>query len=79
MSIMFMWSFYRAINPDIVVLSTAEYYVMHGDTLWNIAKAQIDEETDIRAYIDLIYKYNKGITSSIKAGQKITIPIIRTD
>ena len=49
------------------------YTVSQGDTLWSIAKQQIDEKTDIRQYIYEIKQLNNMTTATIQVGQTIKI------
>ena len=67
---------YRAIHHKLEVASTETYIVSDKDTLWKIADQYIDESVDIREYLDLIYEYNNNLTTDIKEGQAITIPIL---
>lgn len=68
---------YRTIHPKLEVASTETYMVSGKDTLWKIADQYIDETVDIREYLDLIYEYNNNLTTDIKEGQAITIPILK--
>jgi len=51
------------------------YFVAEGDTLWEIAKLTLPDNTDIRDYISEIRKTNELSDANIKTGQKLTIPI----
>ncbi|MDY6038105.1 MAG: LysM peptidoglycan-binding domain-containing protein [Eubacterium sp.] len=48
--------------------------VHSGDTLWSIAKANMNESEDIRKYIYEISKYNNVSANSLVAGQTLLIP-----
>ena len=67
--------FNKISHPTFEVLKIQTYIVSHGDTIWEIANKHTDETIDIRKYIELIYKYNDGLSANIKEGQTITIPI----
>lgn len=58
------------------VVAEEIYVVKKGDTLWDIAKEQIDENVDVRDYIHLIKEYNDGLTPNINVGQSIILPIL---
>lgn len=68
---------YGVIHPKLEVASTETYIVSDKDTIWEIADQYIDETVDIREYLDLIYEYNNNLTTDIKEGQAITIPILK--
>lgn len=68
---------YRTIHPKLEVASTETYIVSDKDTLWKIADQYIDGTVDIREYLDLIHEYNNNLTTDIKEGQAITIPILK--
>lgn len=56
-----------------------EDYIYAGDTLWNIAKKEIEnnkyfENKDIREVINEIKKINNFESSDLKEGQKILLP-----
>ena len=70
-------SMYRTIHPKLEVISTETYIVSDKDTLWKIADQYIDETVDIREYLDLIHEYNGQLTTDIKEGQAIIIPILK--
>lgn len=71
--------FNKTLHQIPEVLKTQTYIVTHGDTIWEIADKYIDETIDIRKYIELIYKYNDGMSADINEGQAITIPILVKD
>ena len=51
------------------------YFVAEGDTLWEIAKLTLPNNTDIRDYIREIRKANDLSNANIKVGQKLMIPV----
>lgn len=51
------------------------YFVAEGDTLWEIAKLTLPDNTDIRDYISEIRKTNYLNDANIRAGQKLMIPV----
>lgn len=51
------------------------YIVAQGDTLWEIAKLTLPDNTDIRDYISEIRKTNDLDNANIKVGQNLMIPI----
>lgn len=67
---------YKLTHKGFEVVGTATYTVSYGDTLWGIAKSQIGNSVDARQYIDLIKKYNDGLTPDLKVGQEIILPIL---
>lgn len=61
--------------------SYKKVYVSSGDTLWNIAQEQKNnnlyfEDKDIRSIIDEIKYANNLDASSLEIGQELNIPII---
>lgn len=58
---------------DNVTWHEEEYIVSEGDTMWQIAKQNIDETDDIRQYIDNIEEINNINVGDIKPGQKINV------
>lgn len=61
--------------------SYQKIYVSSGDTLWNIAKEQKNnnqyfEEKDIRTIVDEIKYINNLNNSDLKIGQELNIPTI---
>ena len=55
--------------------SYIKVYVEKGDTLWDIAKRTLPENTDIRNYIQDIKKANQMDSALIKEGDVLKIPI----
>lgn len=58
---------------DNVTWHEEEYIVCEGDTMWQIAKQNIDSTDDIRQYIDNIEEINNINAGDIKPGQKINV------
>jgi len=56
--------------------SYIKVYVKKGDTLWDIAKRTLPENTDIRNYIQDIKRANKMETALIKEGDILEIPVV---
>lgn len=54
-----------------------EYYVVEGDSLWNISKKFIPEGYDIRRMIYEIKKANDMEDGYIYAGKTIKIPVVK--
>ena len=59
-----------------------EDYIYAGDTLWNIAKKEIEsnkyfENKDIRTAVNELKKINNFTNSEIYNGQKIKIPVYK--
>lgn len=54
--------------------------ISHGDSLWTIAEANLDQPTDaqIQAYVDEITKLNHLSSNTIHAGNYILIPRYRS-
>ena len=63
---------------DIKVIGTETYTVAEGDTLWEIAERQTDNTVDVRDYIRLIRSYNDNLSSELKVGQTIVLPILNS-
>ena len=62
-----------------VEISYKEDYIYAGDTLWSIAKNEINnnkyfENKDIRAVVDELKSINNFSSSELYEGQKIKIP-----
>lgn len=62
-------------------VSYKQIYISSGDTLWNIAKYEKEnniffEDKDIRYIIDEIKYINNLNTSNLNIGDKLTIPTI---
>jgi len=51
------------------------YFVAEGDTLWEIAKLTLPDNTDVRDYISEIRKTNYLYDANIRVGQKLMIPV----
>lgn len=63
-------------------MSYKEEYIYAGDTLWNIAKNEIEnnkyfENKDIRFVVDELKTINNFSSSELYEGQKIKIPIYK--
>lgn len=63
-------------------ISYKEEYIYTGDTLWNIAKNEIEnnkyfENKDIRFVVDELKTINDFSKSELYEGQKIKIPIYK--
>ena len=63
-------------------ISYKEDYIYEGDTLWSIAKNEIEnnkyfENKDIRAVVDELKTVNNFSNSELYKGQKIMIPIYK--
>jgi len=56
-------------------VSWTTFEVASGDTLWQIAKQTLPDDTDIRDYIAEIISANDMNGANIKAGQRLLIPI----
>ena len=52
-----------------------EITVQSGDTLWNIAKTYMPENTDIRDSVYTLCQINNIAAHELKAGQTILVPI----
>lgn len=63
--------------PDINVEKLDLYTIRSGDTLWDIAVEMAPEGIDKQRYINLLYRYNDELTSEIKPGQVIYIPVVK--
>ena len=50
-------------------------YIEHGDTLWNIAKANLPPKTDIRDFIYEIKVANQLDSALIKEGDSLMVPL----
>lgn len=59
--------------------TTAEHYVLPGETLWDIAKEYCPEDMDFRYYIELVKDHNNMTTSELRAGQTIDMLIDKGD
>ena len=70
-------SLYNLSHKDLDVVGTKTYAVSQGDTLWGIAKEQVDNTVDIRDYIGLIKKYNKNLSPALEVGQEVILPIVK--
>jgi Tfp pilus assembly protein FimV len=53
---------------------TAEYVVVQGDTLWDIAADHTDDGEDVRITIDAIKDRSGIISSALQVGQVLQIP-----
>lgn len=63
-------------------ISYKENYIYAGDTLWSIAKYEIEnnkyfENKDIRNVVDELKSVNNFSSSELYEGQKIKIPIYK--
>ena len=63
-------------------ISYKENYIYEGDTLWSIAKNEIEnnkyfENKDIRNVVDELKSVNNFSNSELYKGQKIMIPIYK--
>lgn len=63
-------------------VSYKEDYIYAGDTLWSIAKNEMDsnkyfENKDIRTVVDELKSVNNFSSSELYEGQKIKIPIYK--
>lgn len=63
-------------------ISYKEEYIYAGDTLWNIAKNEIEnnkyfENKDIRFVVNELKTINNFSNSKLYEGQKIKIPILK--
>ena len=63
-------------------ISYKEDYIYEGDTLWSIAKNEIEnnkyfENKDIRNVVDELKSVNNFSNSELYEGQKIMIPIYK--
>lgn len=74
--IIILFLLYNTFHAKLDVVDTKTYVVMPNDTLWDIARKQIDETVNIIDYIHLMREYNEGLITNIQVGQTITVPIL---
>ncbi|HHY06258.1 MAG TPA: LysM peptidoglycan-binding domain-containing protein [Clostridia bacterium] len=67
------------IKPTALEAHTSNEYIAviveDGDSLWKISQRFIDNQMDIRHYINIIQQYNDLKTANIYPGQIIKIPL----
>ena len=66
---------YEAAHPKMSVATTKTYFVRSGDTLWDVAKRNTPEDMDVRVYIHTLFELNDGLTTDIRCGQAILLPL----
>lgn len=54
---------------------TADYTVRGGDTLWSIADAHAEQDSDVRSVMDDIRRINDLSGSMLHAGQTLEVPV----
>ena len=69
---------YDATHPRLDIVATKTYFVTSGDTLWDIAEENVPDSMDIRIYIDTLFELNDGLTTDVKCGQAILLPMYET-
>ena len=62
-------------NPSNKQDSFIRVYIEAGDTLWDIARANLPPRTDIRDFVYRIKKVNRLDSSLIKEGDYLLVPI----
>lgn len=67
---------YKYTHPKMEFTETSTYFVETDDTLWDIANDNTSEDMDVREYLDIVYKLNKGLTPDIKCGQAVVLPVL---
>jgi len=55
-------------------VTTVDYRVRSGDTLWSIAETQGDQTGDVRSAVHTIQRLNGLEGSTIHAGQVLVLP-----
>ena len=70
------WVLYDMIHPKMKVVATDGYFISSGETLWSISKKHAPKGVDVWDYMKLIQKHNINLTSDIKPGEEINLPVV---